>query len=62
MVDRASSTVETLRWRNQRIEMIDQRILPGRIEYPGYDSAAGVAEAASPAMPRPYQNAQFTAT
>ena len=37
--------METLRWRNQRIEMIDQRILPGRIEYPGYDSAAGVADA-----------------
>ncbi len=45
MTNPASSTVETLRWRNHRIEMIDQRILPGRIEYPGYDSAAGVAEA-----------------
>ena len=45
MADQASSAVETLRWRNHRIEMIDQRILPGRIEYPGYDSAAGVAEA-----------------
>lgn len=45
MADQASSTVETLRWRNHRIEMIDQRILPGRIEYPGYDSAAGVADA-----------------
>ncbi len=45
MPDRTSSAVETLRWRNQCIEMIDQRILPGRIEYPGYDSAAGVADA-----------------
>lgn len=45
MPDQPSSTVETLRWRNNRIEMIDQRILPGRIEYPGYDSAAGVADA-----------------
>lgn len=45
MPDQSSSTVETLRWRNNRIEMIDQRILPGRIEYPGYDSAAGVADA-----------------
>lgn len=45
MPDQPSSTVETLRWRNNRIEMIDQRILPSRIEYPGYDSAAGVADA-----------------
>jgi methylthioribose-1-phosphate isomerase len=45
MADQASTAVETLRWRNNRIEMIDQRILPGRIEYPGYDSAAGVANA-----------------
>ncbi len=45
MPDQSSTTVETLRWRNNRIEMIDQRILPGRIEYPGFDSAAGVAQA-----------------
>ena len=45
MPDQSSTAVETLRWRNGRIEMIDQRILPSRIEYPGYDSAAGVAQA-----------------
>jgi methylthioribose-1-phosphate isomerase len=45
MPDQSSAAVETLRWRNNRIEMIDQRILPSRIEYIGYDSAAGVAQA-----------------
>ncbi|MES2937113.1 MAG: S-methyl-5-thioribose-1-phosphate isomerase [Pseudomonadota bacterium] len=39
-----SSVVETLRWRDGRIELIDQRILPARIEFIGYDSAEGVAE------------------
>ncbi len=37
--------VETLRWTDGRIEMIDQRVLPLRLEYRAYDSAAGVAEA-----------------
>ena len=37
--------IETLRWRNNRIEMIDQRVLPARFDYISYDSAAGVAEA-----------------
>ncbi len=37
--------VETLRWRDGRIEMIDQRILPLAFEYCSYDSAEGVAEA-----------------
>ena len=37
--------VETLRWKNGRIEMIDQRVLPARFEYLAYDSAQGVAEA-----------------
>jgi methylthioribose-1-phosphate isomerase len=45
MPDPSIAGVETLRWRDGRIEMIDQRLLPGRIDYPGYDSAAGVAEA-----------------
>lgn len=36
--------METLRWRDSRLEMIDQRILPARFEYVAYDSAAGVAD------------------
>jgi len=36
--------VETLRWRNGALEMIDQRLLPMRFEYRRYDSAEGVAE------------------
>lgn len=39
-----NQVVETLRWRNGRLEMIDQRILPIRFEYLGYGSAAEVAE------------------
>jgi methylthioribose-1-phosphate isomerase len=35
---------DTLRWVQERLEMIDQRLLPARIEYRSYDSAAGVAE------------------
>jgi methylthioribose-1-phosphate isomerase len=34
----------TLRWVQDRLEMIDQRLLPARVEYRSYDSAAGVAE------------------
>ena len=34
----------TLRWVEDRLEMLDQRLLPTRIEYLSYDSAAGVAE------------------
>lgn len=37
-------SVETLRWRGARLEMIDQRVLPARFEYLSYDSAAEVAE------------------
>ena len=40
----SSSMVETMRWQNNRFEMIDQRILPAKIEFIAYDSAAGVAE------------------
>jgi methylthioribose-1-phosphate isomerase len=36
--------VETLRWANDKLEMIDQRILPAAFEYLCYDSAASVAE------------------
>jgi len=35
--------VETLRWRDERLEMIDQRVLPARFEYVGYGSAIEVA-------------------
>src|SRR3990170_3123364 len=38
------SNVETLRWRDGRLEMIDQRVLPSEMRYLPYDSAAGVAE------------------
>jgi methylthioribose-1-phosphate isomerase len=36
--------IETLRWANNKLEMIDQRILPASFEYIAYDSAASVAE------------------
>lgn len=36
--------VETLRWRQGRLEMIDQRILPARFRYLSYRDARGVAE------------------
>ncbi|HUX89372.1 MAG TPA: S-methyl-5-thioribose-1-phosphate isomerase [Gallionellaceae bacterium] len=36
--------VETLRWSNNKLEMIDQRILPAAFEYIAYDSAASVAD------------------
>lgn len=38
------NVVETLRWRNGVLQMIDQRILPARFEYLEFDSAAAVAE------------------
>jgi len=41
----AAPSVETLRWRDGALEMIDQRVLPMRLEYRRYDSAQGVAEA-----------------
>ena len=37
--------VETLRWRDGRLELIDQRLLPARLEYLGCSSAAEVAVA-----------------
>ncbi|MBI3901810.1 MAG: S-methyl-5-thioribose-1-phosphate isomerase [Nitrosomonadales bacterium] len=36
--------IETLRWVDNKLEMIDQRILPASFEYIAYDSAASVAE------------------
>lgn len=36
--------VETLRWRDGHLEMIDQRVLPAQFEYLSYRSATGVAE------------------
>ena len=35
--------IETLRWQDNHLEMIDQRVLPARFEYLSYDSAASVA-------------------
>ena len=40
-----AATVETLRWRDGRLELIDQRLLPGRLEYLSCSSAAEVAVA-----------------
>ena len=40
----ASSKVETLRWRDGRLEMLDQRALPARCSYLSFDSAASVAD------------------
>ncbi len=37
-------TVETFRWRDGCLEMIDQRVLPARFEYVRYGSAADVAQ------------------
>lgn len=39
-----SQAVETLRWRDAHLEMIDQRVLPARFEYLPYGSATEVAE------------------
>lgn len=38
------SGIETLRWKDDRLEMIDQRILPASFEYIAYNSAASVAD------------------
>jgi methylthioribose-1-phosphate isomerase len=39
-----NQTVETLRWRNGQLEMIDQRVLPLRFEYLAFTNAAEVTE------------------
>jgi methylthioribose-1-phosphate isomerase len=36
--------IETLRWVNDKLEMIDQRVLPASFQYLAYDSAASVAD------------------
>ena len=36
--------IETLRWHDNKLEMIDQRILPERFEYVSFESGAAVAE------------------
>lgn len=36
--------IETLRWKNNHLELIDQRVLPARFEYIAYDSAESVAQ------------------
>lgn len=38
-----NSKVETLRWHNDCLEMIDQRVLPATFQYIAYDSAESVA-------------------
>ena len=38
------STVDTLRWRDGRFEMLDQRALPAEIRYIQFDSALTVAD------------------
>jgi methylthioribose-1-phosphate isomerase len=44
MMTQQDQVVETLRWRDGRLEMIDQRILPATFAYIGYCSAAETAE------------------
>ena len=39
-----NQSVETLRWRDGKLAMIDQRVLPARFEYLAYTSAAETAE------------------
>jgi len=39
-----NESIETLRWNDPFLEMIDQRILPFKFNYISYDSAASVAE------------------
>ena len=41
----SASTVETLRWRDGRLELIDQRALPSELRYIACDSATAVAQA-----------------
>ena len=43
-LSKQKQSVETLRWREDRLEMIDQRVLPMHFEYLAYTSAKEVAE------------------
>src|SRR5450631_4357189 len=38
------NTVDTMRWRDGRFEMLDQRALPAKIDYLQFDSALTVAD------------------
>jgi len=44
---KTKQTVEALRWKNNRLEMLNQRVLPTRIEYLIFNSAIEVAEGIS---------------
>ncbi len=44
MENNVGQAVVTMKWRNGRLEMIDQRVLPARFEYVACASAAEVAE------------------
>ena len=43
-LSKQKQSVETLRWREGRLEMIDQRVLPMHFEYLAYSNAKEVAE------------------
>lgn len=43
-MNKNTTKIETLRWSNGHLEMIDQRVLPASFEYITYDSAVSVAE------------------
>ena len=43
MTPPSATSVETLRWSNGRLEMIDQRVLPAQLHYLSCDSAESVA-------------------
>ena len=45
MAGKSQTPVETLLWRNQRLELVDQRVLPAQIEFVACESAAAVAQA-----------------
>jgi methylthioribose-1-phosphate isomerase len=44
MLGKFEMKIETLRWNNEKLEMIDQRVLPATFNYLAYDSAESVAE------------------
>ena len=44
MTGSQANAVETLRWCNGHLEMIDQRVLPAQFRYLSYDSAEAVAQ------------------
>ncbi len=46
-MDKTSSYFQTLRWRDGRLEMIDQRALPLEVSYLAFNSAASVADGIS---------------